>query len=92
MQHDSNENRPSTDGEDPLLHRLKKRIKSSPPGVGQSKRLKVDVNRRGRWFILTGSVSSYQLKLKLFSWVPRINGGQHIVDRLRVRHTCGVEG
>jgi hypothetical protein len=77
---------------DPLLQRVTQQIKSSSPDAGQPSRLKVDVKRSGKWFILEGSVSSYRMKIELFSWVPRIHGAQHIVDKLRVHDVCGVEG
>lgn len=92
MENESLEVTHSPGGVDPQLHRLKQRIKTSAHNVGQSRKLKIDVQRRGRWFILKGSVSNYKTKLELFSWVPRVNGGQHIIDKLKVRDACGVEG
>lgn len=91
MENLSNEPTLGVSSEDPLLQRLTQRIRMRDPAAGHPRRLKVDVKRRGKWFILKGNVSSYRMKLELFSWVPKVNGGQHIIDKLRVRDACGVE-
>jgi hypothetical protein len=70
---------------DPLVRSLKQRIELSVHDAVQSNRMDVEVKRRGAWFVLKGRVSSYRLKLKLFSWVPRVQGEQRIVDKLQVR-------
>lgn len=43
------------------------------------------MSREGRWFVLTGDVDSQGTKSALISLVPRVDGAQWVVDRIRVR-------
>ncbi|MFO8071068.1 MAG: hypothetical protein R6V85_04260 [Polyangia bacterium] len=44
----------------------------------------VEVERQGKWFVLEGTVDSHRTRSQLFSLVPRKDGAQWIVDRIRV--------
>jgi len=44
----------------------------------------VEIGRRGRYIVLDGKVDSHGTKARLFGMVPRIDGRQWIVDRLRI--------
>lgn len=44
----------------------------------------VEIGRRGRYIVLDGKVDSHGTKARLIGMVPRIDGGQWIVDRLRI--------
>lgn len=81
---------------DPLVKRIARKIRVAEYSSNTNRDTDVDINidikRRGKWFVLRGFVDSYKTKLKLFSWVPKFAGKQHIVDKVRVRNTSDVEG
>lgn len=56
------------------------RLRDNRPASGQ-----VEVEKRGKWFVLRGHVDSHRTRSELFKMVPeRSDGGRYIVDRLRV--------
>lgn len=44
----------------------------------------VEIGRRGRYIVLDGKVDSHGTKARLMGMVPRVDGKQWIVDRLRI--------
>ncbi|MFO8073214.1 MAG: hypothetical protein R6V85_15185 [Polyangia bacterium] len=57
-----------------------RRLRNKRSASGQ-----VEVEKRGKWFVLRGHVDSHRTRSELFKMVPeRSDGGRYIVDRLRV--------
>lgn len=50
---------------------------------------RLEVEKRGRWFILRGRVDSHPTKSCLIGMVPKVKGAQWIVDRLHVHSSEG---
>jgi len=46
----------------------------------------VRVERRGRWFELTGIVDSQRTRTALFALIPERGGRRYVVDKLRVSY------
>lgn len=70
---------------DELTRKVEERARELDRQAGPGKRLEVEVERRGKWFVLKGWVNSLKLKSRLLARVPRIHGAQWVIDRLRVR-------
>ena len=51
----------------------------------------VEVELKGKWYVLRGSVDCHRTRSQLFRLVPRVDGAQWIVDHIRVG-AGGVRG
>jgi len=85
--HDDDRHTEEQDGGEPdeLTRKVEERARELDRQAGPGKRLEVEVERRGKWFVLEGWVNSLKLKSRLLAWVPRIHGAQWVIDRIRVR-------
>lgn len=52
---------------------------------------RLEVEKRGRWFVLRGRVGSQPVKSRLIGMIPKVEGAQWIEDRLHV-HSPGENG
>jgi len=75
----------------PDLRDFVRRSRSFLEKVDECGECSLEVEKRGRWFVLRGRVDSQLTKSRLIGMVPEVDGAQWIVDRLHV-HVAGGKG
>jgi osmotically-inducible protein OsmY len=68
----------------PDLRAFVERSRRFLKNAGHCGECRLEVEKRGRWFVLRGRVGSQLVKSRLIGMVPKIEGAQWIEDRLHV--------
>jgi len=75
---------PNLRSDDAILYLFHRKCLAWLAERGSHDKNQVKIERQGVWFVIEGKVDSQDTKSKIFSYVPKINGAQWIVDRLRI--------
>jgi hypothetical protein len=76
---------------DPHVRKLLRRSREILERRGVHQSCSVDIERRGRWYVLRGRVDSHRTRSQLFGMIPEADGAQWIVDHLRVDTRARIE-